>query len=70
MVRLAIERAEANIPSLHLDESEEARILAALDPRYCGSASPRQPPTEAIDLYREIGMPKHLEMAEELLAGA
>ena len=26
--------------------------------------------TEAIDLYREIGMPKHLEMAEELLAGA
>ena len=24
----------------------------------------------AIDLYREIGMPKHLEMAEELLAGA
>ena len=24
--------------------------------------------TEAIDLYREIGMPKHLEMAEELLA--
>ena len=26
--------------------------------------------TEAIDLYREIGMPKHLEWAEELLAGA
>ena len=26
--------------------------------------------TEAIDLYREIGMPVHLEMAEELLAGA
>ena len=26
--------------------------------------------TEAIDLYREIGMPKDLEMAEELLAGA
>ena len=25
---------------------------------------------EAIDLYREIGMPKHQEMAEELLAGA
>ena len=26
--------------------------------------------TEAIDLYREIGMPKHLELAEELLGGA
>ena len=26
--------------------------------------------TEAIDLYREIGMPKHLEMAEVLLARA
>ena len=25
--------------------------------------------TEAIDLNREIGMPKHLEMAEELLVG-
>ena len=24
---------------------------------------------EAIDLYREIGMPKHLEIAEELRAG-
>ena len=26
--------------------------------------------TEAIDLYSEIGMPKHLEMAEELLGRA
>ena len=26
--------------------------------------------SEAIDLYREVGMPKHLEMAEELLAGS
>ena len=29
----------------------------------------RQLLTEAIGMYREIGMPKHVEMAEELLSG-
>ena len=33
----------------------------------CGKA--RQLLTEAIDLYGEIGMPKYLAMAEEVLAG-
>jgi len=29
----------------------------------------RQLLTEAIAMYRQIGMPKHVEMAEELLSG-
>jgi hypothetical protein len=27
----------------------------------------RQPLTEAVSMYREIGMPKHMEMAEAML---
>ena len=30
----------------------------------------RESLTEVSDLHREMGMPKHLEMAEELLAGS
>ena len=48
------DRAGAYDGPLHSQGREKARELL----------------TEAIDLYREIGMPKHLEMAEELLAGA
>ena len=48
-----------------LEHVRRPRDLAWLKPR-----PSQRGVTEAIDLDREIGMPKHLETAEELLAGA